>query len=64
MTFHITDYILQLVKQAFMDPVATNNVPIRLMDWTVHPNAIVYTRIVTINMAVRSLEEVYFCLQL
>ena len=32
MTFYITDHILQLVKRVLMDPVATKNVPIRLMD--------------------------------
>ena len=38
-----------------MGPIATNTVTIRIMDYTVHQDAIVSTRIVTISMAVTSL---------
>ena len=55
-------HIFQLVKKAFMGPVAINTVPIRLMDGTVHQDAIVSTRIASISMAVKSLQKVYLCL--
>ena len=43
-----------------MGPVAINIVPILIMDYTVHQDAIVFTRIATIKMAVTRLEEVFF----